>query len=137
MLCVFAMHLRGKRDKWEILKVLLHFLPDTRITWRIWNEDYNAVSEYIQFTVSTVYHTFCADALPCCCIVLDVHLCLGTSQYQFIYASTDQYIHFVRNLKLFLWMLTGVYKMHTDIYDASKSLPKLNLQQIIRTQDCL
>lgn len=47
--------------------------------------------------------------------VLDVYLCKGASQYYLsFYESTDQYMHFVMNLKLFWWMLRGVYKIYTD-----------------------
>lgn len=68
MQCIFAMHLRGKRDKWEVLKVLLLFLPDTSRTSRIQNKDYNDGSASIQSTVSTVYHNFHSGPLLCCCI---------------------------------------------------------------------
>lgn len=87
MHCVFATHLKGKHDKQEVLKVLLLFFPDTSRTSGIQNKDYNGVSAYIQFTVSTGYHNFYSVALPCCCIctwylplsrgfsVLSIYLC--------------------------------------------------------------
>lgn len=99
MQCVFATHLRGKRDKQEVLKVLLLFLPDTSRTSRIQNKDYNGVSAYIEFTVSTVYHNFYSMLYCAAPFVLDVYLCQEASQYYlFIYASTDQYMHFSVNV---------------------------------------
>lgn len=98
MRCVFATHLRGKHDEWEVLKVLLLFLPDTSRTSRIQNKDCNGVSACIEFTVSTfILMLYCAVVF-----VLDVYLSQGASQYYLcIYPSTDQYMHFVMNLKLF------------------------------------
>lgn len=59
--------------------------------------------------------------------VLYINLCLEASFHRSIYIWQHRSIQiFARNVKLFLCMLTGVYKkIHTDIDDTSKSLPKL------------
>lgn len=54
--------------------------------------------QFLLCTVIFILVLYCAAAF-----VLDVYLCQGASQdYLFICASTDQSMHFVMNLKLFL-----------------------------------
>lgn len=54
-------------------------------------------SQFLLCTVIFILMLYCAVTF-----VLDVYLCKGASQYYLsFYESTDQYMHFVMNLKLF------------------------------------
>lgn len=142
MHCDFATHLRGKHDKWEVLKVLLLFLPDTSSTSRIQNKDYNGVSAYIEFTVSAVYYNFYSEAFLCSCIytwclplprgfsVLSINLCKHRSIHAFCneFEAISSYLE---------WMLTGVYKMYANIYTTFNSWPKLTLRVLVTCNNCI